>query len=116
SSRYPGSRRCLSASSVRVLQRTNICSHMSARLDCARLVGRRPRRGSRASTHKRSTRRRALRPPHRRRTGPPALVLSPTYFLGQGTLMLAVDVSPLRNFSSVFPGKPPFGHLLGTLP
>ena len=38
------------------------------------------------------------------------------YFFGQGTLMLTVEVSPLRYLSSVFAGKPPFGHFFGTVP
>ena len=46
----------------------------------------------------------------------PRLSLLIGYVFGHGTLMLAVEVSPLRNFSSVFAGKPPLGHLLGTVP
>ena len=38
------------------------------------------------------------------------------YFFGQGTLMLTVEVSPLKYLSSVFAGKPPFGHFFGTVP
>ncbi len=35
---------------------------------------------------------------------------------GQGTVGLTVTVSPLRNVTSTFPLKPPFGHVLGTVP
>ena len=38
------------------------------------------------------------------------------YFLGHGALYVTVTVSPLRNVSSDFTGKPPLGHFFGSVP
>ena len=50
------------------------------------------------------------------RVGSRSALVASHYFFGQGTLMLTVEVSPLRYLSSVFAGKPPFGHFFGTVP
>ena len=80
-------------------------------------MGTRAKEAPLAAAHLRDpTRRRPVLPPRRRRAVTPRPSLTPTYFFGQGILMVVVDFSPLRNVSSVFAGKPPFGHLVGTVP